>query len=276
MLAKKILAVAVLGAFALPAVGFAEEAASPHTITGNLSFVSDYVFRGVSQTFSNPAVQGGFDYSHSSGIYLGTWGSNVSSTQYTNANMEWDFYGGYTSKITEDVGYNVGLIYVLYPDGETAPGASPSEKWDTAELYGSISWKWLTAKASYALTNFYGIGKDGFIPTHFDTGASSADDAANPGDSDGSIYLELNASYELPAKLMLNAHVGHQTIEGYEKLDYTDFKIGVSKEFSGFNFGLAYTDTDADDYTLFKLSDPKGGDEKLADGRLILSVTKTF
>lgn len=274
MLKNKILAAAVASALAIPGVAMAEDApASP--ITGNFTLASDYVFRGVSQTMGNPAVQGGFDYAHSSGLYLGTWASNVSGTQYTNANMEWDFYGGYAGKINDDLGYNVGAIYVLYPDGVTGP--APNKKWNTTEAYGGITWKWINVKASYTLTNWYGVGKDGgFVPTHIDTGASSADDPANPDDSKGSLYLEANLSYELPSKFVLIGHVGRQTIENYKELDYVDYKIGVSKAFSGFNFTLAYTDTDAEKYNLYYVTDVEGDQKKLAEGAVILSVTKTF
>jgi uncharacterized protein (TIGR02001 family) len=275
MLKKKLLAVAVASAIALPGIVMAEEAAAPSPITGNFTLATDYIFRGVSQTMSNPAVQGGFDYAHSSGLYLGTWASNISGIQYTNANMEWDFYGGYAGKVNDDLGYNVGAIYVLYPDGVTGP--APNKKWNTAEVYGGVTWKWINVKASYALTNWYGIGKDGgFVPTHIDTGASSADDPANPEDSKGSLYLEANLSYELPAKFMLMGHVGHQRIQNFKELSYTDWKLGVSKDFSGFNVALAYTDTNAKKYNLYYVTDVTGDTKKLAEGAVILSVTKTF
>ncbi|MEO8158294.1 MAG: TorF family putative porin [Betaproteobacteria bacterium] len=275
MLKKSVLTVAVIGACALPGIVFADEAAAPSPITGNLTLTTDYIFRGVSQTMGNPAVQGGFDYAHSSGLYVGTWASNVSGTQYTNANMEWDLYGGYTGKINDDLSYNVGGIYVYYPDGVTGP--APNKKWNTAELFGGATWKWFNVKASYSLTNWYGIGKDGgFVPTEINTAASSADDPANPDDSKGSLYLEANASYELPMKFVLSGHVGHQKINNYKELDYTDWKIGVSKDFSGFNVALAYTDTNAKKYNLYYVTDVTGDQKKLAEGAVILSVTKTF
>ena len=277
MLKKRFLAVAAIGTFALPGMAFAEEAAAPSPITGNFTLATDYIFRGVSQTMGNPAVQGGFDYSHSSGLYVGTWASNVSGTQYTNANMEWDFYGGYAGKINDDFSYNVGAIYVFYPDGVTAAAPAQNKKWNTAEMYGGVTWKWINVKASYSLTNWYGIGKDGgFIPTEIDTGASSADNAANPDDSKGSLYLEANVTYELPSKFMLLGHIGHQTIENYGALDYTDWKLGVSKDFSGFNVALAYTDTNANKYNLYYVTDATGEQKKLSEGAVTLSVTKTF
>jgi uncharacterized protein (TIGR02001 family) len=87
---KLLLASAVATALAAPTVRFAHAAdaapASPHTLTGNVGFVSDYRFRGISQTFKEPALQGGFDYSHASGFYLGTWASNVYGNRNATGN----------------------------------------------------------------------------------------------------------------------------------------------------------------------------------------------
>ena len=78
---------------------FAQAPASPHTVTANVSLGSEYIFRGISQTAGKPTLQGGFDYAHSSGVYLGTWGSNISWLEdfgaYNRSSLEWDFYGGY-------------------------------------------------------------------------------------------------------------------------------------------------------------------------------------
>ena len=259
MLRNKLLTAAVAGAFALPGAVMAEEAASPHTITGNVGFVSDYSFRGLSQTLEEPAIQGGFDYAHASGLYLGTWGSNVSSALFGPANMEWDFYGGW-AKTFGDFGINVGLLYYFYPGGEPAPG----EKYDTTEVYLGGSWKWLSAKASYALSDFFG-GNENTFPGAFSSG------------SDGSIYLELNATFPITDAFSVSAHVGQQTVEGTASgvdLDYTDFKVGVNYLWSGFNFGVAYKDTDAEEanYTYAKGSESVF----IGDAAVIVSVSKTF
>ena len=81
---KTLLATAVAAAAAMPGLASAQ-ASSPHSITGNLSIVSDYRFRGISQTFVQPAIQGGIDYSHKSGFYLGNWNSNVSGASRRTA-----------------------------------------------------------------------------------------------------------------------------------------------------------------------------------------------
>src|SRR5262245_6966550 len=88
-------------AFAVPTLASAQAApaaapASPHTFTGNMAIVSDYRFRGISQTFKQPALQGGLDYSHSSGFYVGNWNSNIDEgAGFPSGNLEMDFYGGW-------------------------------------------------------------------------------------------------------------------------------------------------------------------------------------
>ena len=103
--------------------------ASPHTFTGNLGLVSDYRFRGISQTFKQPAIQGGFDYAHSSGFYVGNWNSSISWLEDANSSVsapvEMDFYGGWKGS-WGDWGVDVGGIYYYYPgtDASTANGTA--------------------------------------------------------------------------------------------------------------------------------------------------------
>ena len=83
-----------------------------------MTIASDYRFRGISQTLGHFAFQGGFDYAHESGVYLGNWNSNVSSAAgYPGASLEMDFYGGY-KKAFGDFGVDVGAIYYYYPGSE--------------------------------------------------------------------------------------------------------------------------------------------------------------
>src|SRR3989338_2408299 len=103
---KKIVMAGVVAAAFLPAFASAAEQApaSPHTLTGNVGLFSQYIFRGLTQTDRDTALQGGFDYSHSSGLYAGTWGSNISWLRDFNAysgggSLELDFYGGFKGNI---------------------------------------------------------------------------------------------------------------------------------------------------------------------------------
>ncbi len=295
---KKLLVVALGALFTMPALAddapaaapaaAAAAPAAPYTITSNVGMISDYTFRGISQTFREPALQGGFDFVHTNGLFLGTWASNVNgNAQYTNANMEWDLYGGYNGKINDDLGYTVGLIHVIYPGGAAynsgIPGTGPNEKWDTTEWNVAGTWKDLNVKYSRTLTDWYGINATtGFSPKMWavgDTavsgpsGATTANNAT--ADSKGSGYLELNYSHEIAEKLVVSAHVGHQKIQNFDLLSYTDYKLGITKDIGGYVFGAAYTTTNATDNSLFDATN--GVDKKnLRGGILAVSVTRTF
>src|SRR5436305_51481 len=121
-------------AAATPAGGDATPAPTPeHTITGNVGFFSQYIFRGLTQTNRDPALQGGFDYAHRSGFYAGTWASNISwlrenasvnaspnpnvisGTYSDGGSLEWDFYGGYKWSLPYDLTLDLGTLYYWYP-----------------------------------------------------------------------------------------------------------------------------------------------------------------
>jgi uncharacterized protein (TIGR02001 family) len=154
---------------------------------------------------------------------------------------------------------NVGGLYYFYPGAKLGNG----DKYDTLEGYASVSWKWLSAKLSYAFTDFFGCNANSCGPNF-------------TGDSNGSTYIEVNATYPISEAFSVTGHVGHQTIEGTSvDLDYTDYKVGVNYLYNGFNFGLAYKDTDADSafYTATKVS---GKTVDLSEGKVIFSVSRTF
>lgn len=231
-----------------------EKPKSPHTFTGNVSLVSDYRFRGISQTMRRPAIQGGFDYSHASGVYLGTWASNVDGTThlYNNTSMEWDLYGGYKGKFfpcsVPYFTYNFGAIYYYYPGGKTH--AKESVSYNTAEFYIELSYKWLSVKYWQSLTNYFGICSDN---PSFNWEKNCAD--RPNGGSKGSNYIEANAIFDLykkvcwprfclkGGKLTLLLHVGHQTVRNYEHLSYTDWRATLTQEFDWFNAFISYVGT---------------------------------
>ena len=167
---RKTIRAGMAAAALAPALAFGQTpAAAPaptpeHTLTGNVGFFSQYIFRGLTQTDREPALQGGFDYAHSSGLYAGTWASNISwlRDQTTPAysrggSLEWDFYGGYKGTFGKsDFSYDLGTLYYWYP-GTANPAAgipaAPAAKADTWEVYAGVGWKWFTAKYSYSLMN---------------------------------------------------------------------------------------------------------------------------
>ena len=240
-----------------PAAAPAAAPASPHTFTGNVGLFSQYVFRGLSQTNEDPAVQGGLDYSHSSGLYAGTWASNISwlkdSGLYNSSSMEWDFYGGFKGTFgSSDFTYDVGFLYYYYP-GDVAPGFI---KADTQELYGALGWKWLSAKYSYSIDDTFGVPN-----------------------SDGSWYLDFSAAVPVAdTGLTVNAHYGIQKFDGStngvsndDAFSYDDWKLGVSYALpQSFTVGAFYTDTDAKraSYTI--------NNKFIGDSQWVVFLQKTF
>lgn len=254
---KKIVsALALLGMVGAPGVVMAEET-SPHTLTANVGLYSNYIFRGISQTGSDIALQGGFDYAHSSGFYLGTWGSNVGWIEdyqgYDSGNVEVDVYGGFRSSIGDSgFSYDLGLIQYMYPGKK---GAAVDA--DTTEMYGAVGWKWFTVKYSYYLSNeVFGFA-----------------------DADGSDYLAISASLPIgETGLTAGASWGTFSFDNNSAQDYDDWKISLAYDMSklgklssGMTIGLMYTDTNADET---KWTDVNG--EYLGDGTATVWISKTF
>lgn len=279
MLKNKLLIAALASSFALPVMA-ADTA--PYTVTGNVGLVSDYVFNGISQTYRSPAIQGGFDFVHSNGLYLGTWASNISGNQYTNASMEWDLYGGYNGKINDDLGYQVGLMQVFYPGGKAYNALPTYKKWDTTSVILGGTFVGVNVKYTRTLNNWYGIDSNGFTPAMWaagDTAATGATGATTAdkinADSKGSGYLEANYTYTFAEDIALALHAGHQKITNFSKLSYTDFKIGISKPVAGFTLGAAFTKTNATDNSLYHVK-INGDDKKLGGGIFALSVSRAL
>lgn len=231
----------------------AAAADSPHSFAFNVGVTTDYIFRGVSQSQRDPAISGGVDYTHASGLYAGTWLSTqkwVETGPYkTDSDIELDLYGGYRGAVG-DIGFDVGLIRYYY-DGDRNGLALPTP--DTTEVYVAGTWKFLTLKYSYAISDYF-IGWGG-------PGAKS----------EGSGYLELNATHDLGNGWGLLGHIGHQKVENTGGASYSDFKIGVTKDVGFGVVTLAYSDTDADDAGFYTWSG-----EKVADSALALSFSKSF
>lgn len=264
---KSLLSAALLATFAVPA--FAQQAAapaSPHTFTGNLTVATDYRFRGISQTFKQPTVQGGFDYSHESGFYFGNWNSNVSGNLFNNgAGLEMDFYGGYKFEPVKDLVLDIGGLYYYYP---SASIGTTGVKYNNGEIYVGASYKWFSAKYSHGVTDFFGLNST-------TSGVYAFTALPANGNSRGSGYLDLNANFEIADKTTLSLHVGHQRVKNYGELSYTDYKIGVSRDFGFATIGLAAITTNANkDY--WKLSNTAGDTKELGTATAVLSISKTF
>lgn len=236
MMKSKLLNSLILAALAAPGVAMADAAPAPApAVVANVGWVSNYVFRGITQTIGKPAVQGGFDYSHASGFYAGVWGSNVSwitgSYATGDASLETDTYLGMRNSFATDFSYDVGFIRYNYFGTYTPPAGYA--KADTNEAYGSVGYKWISAKLSYA------------------TGGAFL---TMPGAA-GTTYLEVNASIPVgDSGVTVGAHYGKQkykgapadaqVLAGFDP-SYSDYKLSASKDFGGYVVGLAYSNTNA-------------------------------
>jgi uncharacterized protein (TIGR02001 family) len=275
MFKSKLLNTLILTALAIPSVAMAEEVAPASPFTANVGLVSDYVWRGITQTSHNPAIQGGIDYAHSSGFYAGVWGSNVSwiadsqaiavvgGVQQGNTTMELDTYLGFKSTFAEDFSYDLGFIRYNYlgsytPAANALIAGTNLAKADTDEIYAAIGYKWITAKYSYGLGDFLTV----------------------PG-AKGTNYFDLTATYPIAdSGFTVAAHVGKQTYKGTtanlataagNTPTYTDYKLGVTKNLSGYVLGLAYTSTNASPFYTWPAAGGKWG-----KGTAALSLTHTF
>ncbi len=254
---KTLLILATATAAALPSISFAQAAAAASPLTGNLALVSDYRFRGLSQSYLLPAIQGGIDWSHSSGLYLGNWNSSVSGNQYANgASLEMDFYGGYKMPLG-DVTLDFGGLYYYYP-GAYYNGFAGKPKYDNFEVYVGAAMGPFSAKLSVAVTDFFGL-----------------DETVGGKGSSGSYYIDLNYSTEIMPKLTLGAHLGYQNVRNYSDLSYMDYKLGVTYDWTGWMLGAAIVGTDADKALYFAV-DGKGNSKQIGKTGLVLSIARTF
>lgn len=257
----------------------APAAASPHTVTGNLGFVTDYRFRGISQTFKQAAVQGGVDYSHSSGFYLGTWGSNVSGLQFNNGSgLELDVYGGYKVP-AGPVTLDLGAIYYWYP-GAYYNGFGPAKpKYNNTEVYIGASWGWLSAKYSRTTSDLFGVNRTTYGGACGVSATGAALICTNPlsstAGSKGSTYVDLTATVPVASGLNLVAHYGKQTVKNFGQLSYTDYKVGLTYDAMGFTWGASYIGTNAKEQ-FYRVLQNVGNPKDVSDKAVVLSVLKTF
>ena len=250
---QRLLALAaVLGLSALPTLSRAED--SP--LSFNLGAVSDYRYRGISQTRLKPALQGGIDYVLPAGFYVGAWASTIKWIKDNGVDgpVELDLYGGYKFEVMKDWTLDVGVLRYEYVGNklrDTGGGGIYSNA-NTTEIYGAITYGPVTAKYSHSVTDLFGNI-----------------------DSKNSKYLELNASFDLGDGWALAPHVGRQLVKKLSVASYTDYSIGVTKDISGFVVGLSLVGTNADDK--FYVPGAAANSSKfLGKDGFVLSVKKTF
>ena len=240
-------AVALMGLLGTTGTAQAQLAGNIGDFSANAGVVSDYRFRGISQNFRYPALQGGLDFAAKSGWYLGTWGSMVNKDQYTDsygnggAGLEWDLYGGYKMDLGGGWVLDAGLLQYVYP------GAGRN---NTLEAYVSGTWDWFQVKYSHSLNDkFFGVE-----------------------DARGSGYIDLTATYPVAPDLNVVGHFGYQRVGGHSDLNYSDYKLGVTYNWQGALWGAAIVGASEDAPFTYV-----GGKTKDLGGTgIVLSVSKTF
>ena len=249
---KSVLVLSTLMA-ATAAMAQAKAPEPDSTLSYNVGVVSDYRFRGIRQTAGKPAVQGGVDFSHKSGFYLGAWASNVSWVKEVNGATqgayEVDLYGGYKGEITLGLNYDLGVISYQYPGNNSgvanrsypnAVAAGAYGNASTTEYYGALSYGVATLKYSRSAGRFLGNLN-----------------------SSGSSYLDLSANFDL----------GSGQVKTGNAADYTDYALTLAKDLGG---GLSVSVTAMD------TNAKKGGfytdlkNRFIADSALVVGLKYTF
>lgn len=225
--------------------------ADEHEISANVAITSDYRFRGISQTNRDPAIQGGFDYGHSSGFYIGTWASNVS---FTEGGTEFDVYAGWGTDLNENLALDLGVLYYAYPSDPDA---------DYVEIYGSLGFFGATVGLNYSPEYTY--------------------------DTDEYFYLYGQYSLPLGENFSLDAHLGYNQFKNSSAFtgfigaldagkNYIDYSISGTASFAGVDLTLAFIGTDIDKDDCFPANpiDPDGTGTKVCKGNVVATISKSF
>lgn len=254
---KSELLAGVLGAFvALPALA---QETSPEPVTANVGLVNNYLFRGISRTGGNPALQGGFDYANPNGLYVGVWGSSISwlsdAGKAANAGLELDAYAGVKKSFATDFNYDLGVLRYSYFASFVPTATNP----DTTEVYGALGYQWLAFKYSYSMANTFGIAS-----------------------ARGTRYYDLSANYPISdSGFSVGAHYGRQMYKGVAAdmlkaagtdPSYADYRVGGSYNMKGYVFSVAWSKTNAKTGGYY--TNQQGNN--LGKATYVVSLTRTF
>ncbi len=228
---------------------FGAVTATAAEFSGNVTYASDYRFRGISQGDRSQAIQGGFDIELESGLYVGTWASNVGA--WSGATIEVDYYAGFAGEFNEDVAYDIGVLWYNYPEDDADPDL------DYVEIYGSVS----------VLGGTLGVA---YSPDYF-------------AETDTFFYFYGDYSIPVMENLSLDLHLGWNLFDSDEDFgafigpdvgedpgkDYIDYSVGLSTSGVGLDFSLAWIGTDLSKAECF-------AGTSLCDDTVVFSVSKSL
>ncbi len=236
---------ALAGLLIAPAGAAAQDGPSPVSFTGSVTGVSDYTFRGISQTLEDIAIQGGITAAGPQGLYLGAWGSSLNfgeASHEDRAHTEMDVFGG-LKKSVAGVDADLGFVYYGYP------GTGATYEYDFIEFALGLSRSFAALSAGV---------KAAYSPDYF-AGSGSG------------LYTSATVGVPLPSTpLSVAGSVGHQTIDvnsAFGTPDYTDWSAGASLAALGLSFGVTYVDTDVAKTECF-------GGSNLCAPRIVFSLSR--
>jgi len=236
---KIVLAAALWAAFAVRA----QEASS---VSVNVAAVSDYRYRGISQTRLQPALQGGADYvNNPTGLYAGAWASTITWIKDAggDGHVELDLYAGKRGQVSEAVSYDVGVLTYVYASNSLPVSTN------TTEVYGELGYGPAYVKYSHSVTNLFGFA-----------------------DSKNSGYLDVGANIDAGEGWTINLHGGRQNVKHNDAASYTDWKLGVTKDFGVVSCALAVIGTNAQEAAYTSAANGKF----LGRTALQLTISKVF
>ena len=212
-------------------------------ISANVALVSDYRFRGISQSNEDFALQGGFDYAFNNGFYVGTWGSSVDfdSAGDFSGSLELDVYGGWGTDFGENSSIDLGYIYYSYP------GDDSGLEGDYQEIYVNYGWKDLSLGAAYS-DDYYGSSSSFW-------------------------YLQANYGWSFAEAWALDLHIGYNDFDkdiflSSDKGSYIDYSVALTWSVVGVDLGLSWVGSDLDEEDLFGTS--------WGDDTAVFSISKSF
>ena len=268
-----LVVVSISAAALLPAA-----AAQTAPLSGSVTLAGDYRFRGVSQTYTQPAIQGGLEYASAPGAYLGAWGSNVSGNQFLNGgSLELDLYGGYRFTAAK-LGWDLGAQYYKYPGARY--NIDPGDSYNTFEVYAGVRYQQFSAKYWHALTDLFGMntGTIGGYCGIASDGTPETADCLGTGSTKGSGYVDLAGSFDLGKGINLAVHGGYQSVHNYSQLSYADYRVGLSRQFGAITLGAAAVGTNAES-RFYRYTPTTAGSqetEDVAKSTIVLSASRAF
>jgi uncharacterized protein (TIGR02001 family) len=222
--------------------------ASYAQVSGNVGVTTDYRFRGISQTQNSQALQGGVDYAHKSGFYVGNWNSSVSNLLYTDSiGLENDLYVGFKKEVVKGVTVDVGSYNYFYSQAANRFVSNSN----THEVYAAVGYGPVVAKYSQSLGDSFGVAN-----------------------SKSSKYVQADLKFPIAAQLTADAHVGHTMVANHSTTDYTDYNVGATYNLAGFAIGAHYF-TNKGLAPAVKTANTVNG-EQLYKSAFVFSVAKAF